>query len=289
MKKKILMTIFVSFIALSLNISSSLANTYQTGETKSNNTNVRSDNSANAPVISKFPLGQKITIIDSKDGWYKIKLSSGNDGWINSSLVNLKTSSETAVINADKVNLRESMSLDSRSMGFLSEGSEVRIISKAGDWIKVNINDIEGYVNSSHINQKNIKSPVTRGESRFGTLVSVAKDQLDKKYVWSAMGPDSFDCSGFTSYVYKKALGVNLPHSSKEQSSMGSNVTKNELALGDLVFFDTDNDGDVSHVGIYLGSGSFIHSSSGKGKVILSQLDEGFYKNTFMFAKRISN
>lgn len=115
-------------------------------------------------------------------------------------------------------------------------------------------------------------------------LISYAYNFIGKPYVWGADGPKSFDCSGFTKYVYN-AFGVDLPHYTGSQIGKGSSVSKNNLKQGDLIFFNTD--GPVSHVGIYVGDGEFIHASSGSRKVIVSNLDKDYYASRYAGARRI--
>ena len=83
-------------------------------------------------------------------------------------------------------------------------------------------------------------------------VVAYAYKFLGKPYIWGASGPNAFDCSGFTAYVYK-AFGVSLPHQSGSQYGYGQAVSKSNLAQGDLLFFNTY--GSISHVGIYIGGG----------------------------------
>ncbi|GCD09159.1 C40 family peptidase [Clostridium tagluense] len=117
-------------------------------------------------------------------------------------------------------------------------------------------------------------------------LISYAYDFIGKPYVWGASGPKSFDCSGFTKYVYN-AFGVDLPHYTGSQIGEGSSVPRDNLKQGDLIFFNTD--GPVSHVGIYAGDGEFIHASSGSRKVTVSNLDKSYYNERFAGARRILN
>jgi cell wall-associated NlpC family hydrolase len=116
-------------------------------------------------------------------------------------------------------------------------------------------------------------------------LISYAYDFIGKPYVWGAEGPKSFDCSGFTKYVYK-AFGVNLPHYTGSQIGEGSSVKRKNLKQGDLVFFNTDGS-SVSHVGIYVGDGEFIHASSGSRKVTVSNLGQSYYNSAYVGARRI--
>lgn len=102
------------------------------------------------------------------------------------------------------------------------------------------------------------------------TAVSWAYQQLNKPYVYGAAGPNSFDCSGLTQYVWGKA-GVALPHSSASQYSYGRHVTQSELRPGDLVFFYSP----ISHVSIYVGDGYIIdapHSGATVRKILLSDM-----------------
>lgn len=126
-------------------------------------------------------------------------------------------------------------------------------------------------------------SPVS---GRAGNVVSYAYRFMGTPYVWGATGPSAFDCSGFTAYVYG-ALGVSLPHYTGSQYQMGSGVSKGSLASGDLVFFNTYS--SVSHVGIYIGNGLFIHASSGSHKVTVSNLNESYYSENYAGARRILN
>ena len=162
-------------------------------------------------------------------------------------------------------------------------------------------------------------------------LLSYAVEELGKPYVYGANGPSTFDCSGFTSYVFKKS-GISIPRTSYLQAEKGESVDKNKLKSGDLVFFDTRSlskletevddpiDGavvvqesietvvshdledinfdkekkkrviikpsKVTHVGIYIGDGKFIHASSGQKKVVINELDSKYYSERYYGAKR---
>ncbi|MDF2884343.1 MAG: lipoprotein [Clostridiaceae bacterium] len=119
-----------------------------------------------------------------------------------------------------------------------------------------------------------------------GDIISYAYKFMGRPYVWGASGPSAFDCSGFTAYVYS-AFGVNLPHYTGAQYSMGQSVSRENLKAGDLVFFNTY--GSISHVGIYIGGGQFIHASSGSHRITVSDLGESYYTSRYAGAKRILN
>jgi len=117
-----------------------------------------------------------------------------------------------------------------------------------------------------------------------------AKKFLGNKYVWGATGPKTFDCSGFTQKVYKQCTGIIIPRVSREQAKVGKYIKFTELKKGDMVFFDTTKRrlGKVNHVGIYLSNGDFIHASSGGKRVMITNFNKKrFYKNRFLWGRRI--
>lgn len=117
-------------------------------------------------------------------------------------------------------------------------------------------------------------------------IIKLAASYLGTPYRYGGTGPGGFDCSGFVYYIFKQC-GYDLPRTASSQYSLGASISKSMLAPGDLVFFACFSSG-IDHVGIYVGNGQFIHSSSPRsGGVIYSPLNEGFYYNTYVGAKRI--
>jgi cell wall-associated NlpC family hydrolase len=109
------------------------------------------------------------------------------------------------------------------------------------------------------------------------------------KYKYGGVSPATgFDCSGFVNYVYSKAANLKLPRTAKGISRFGENVSKDELAPGDLVFFNTARRA-FSHVGIYIGDGNFIHAPSRGGVVRVESMQTGYWETRFNGAKRLDN
>ena len=128
-------------------------------------------------------------------------------------------------------------------------------------------------------NDKGIRNKIEHNAKRF----------LGYRYVWGATGPNKFDCSGFTQKVFRN-VGINLPRVSREQAKVGKYVSFDALKKGDIVFFDTKHrkTGRVTHVGIYLEDGKFIHASSGGKRVMITSFKRrAFYKNRFLWGRRI--
>ena len=115
-------------------------------------------------------------------------------------------------------------------------------------------------------------------------LSSAVNAGLGSPYKWSGTTTKGFDCSGYTSWVFNK-LGIDLPHTSKGQATIGESVSKDQLRPGDLVFFNTDGKG-ISHVGIYVGDGKFYHSATDKG-VIITKMSDSYYTKRYVTARRV--
>ena len=118
--------------------------------------------------------------------------------------------------------------------------------------------------------------------------VSLAASLIGRPYVWGAEGPREFDCSGLTQYVYRE-YGIDLPRRAISQSRTGDPAGR-QLRRGDLVFFSTDASGsEVTHVGIYEGGGMMIDASKRYGKVRRDSLDDEYWIERFMFARRVTD
>jgi peptidoglycan DL-endopeptidase CwlO len=112
------------------------------------------------------------------------------------------------------------------------------------------------------------------------SVVSIALQYLGVPYVWGGASPSGFDCSGLTMYAYAK-VGVYLPHNAAMQYGMGTPVSRSQLAPGDLVFFN-----GLSHVGMYIGGGRFVHAPHTGDVVKISSLSEYWYAATYVGARR---
>ncbi|AMK29912.1 C40 family peptidase [Pseudomonas mosselii] len=108
-------------------------------------------------------------------------------------------------------------------------------------------------------------------------------------YRWGGNTPDAgFDCSGLIGYVYRDAAGISLPRSTREMIVMRApNVDINSLQSGDLVFFATSGGSQVSHAGIYVGEGRFVHAPSTGGTVRLDYLSNSYWAKAYLQAKRV--
>jgi len=240
--------------------------------------------------------GIKVNYISQSGNWTKVEYNS-KTGYIYSDYLKEEQSTSTTstmyVTPDSGLNVRKGPGTSYAKIKTLSKGTEVTVYSTINGWSKIKANGVEGYVSSEYLSSTNPST--SNGSSSSSTSSSVeavlnfASQQIGKPYVWGAEGPSSFDCSGLTYYVYKNAAGITLPRTSLEQSRYGTTVSKSDLKAGDLVFFDTsgDNNGVVSHVGIYAGNGQLIHASSSKKQIVKVSMETSYWNNAYVTAKRV--
>lgn len=220
--------------------------------------------------------------------------------------------SHYAVVNKDDVTLRRSPSRDGAAITTVDEGTRVVVLDRNGAWYKLrfpkgSVGWVRGDMLSaaaaphvtrvaSHRSHRSHSSSHSSHHSSYVAmdsgpvgdsdgLIRRARSFTGTPYRWGQASRSGTDCSGFTTQVYRGA-GVRLPRTSHEQAEIGQKVSRDELKKGDLVFFHTMGGHKVSHVGIYVGGNKFIHASSKHG-VKESSLDEAYYRNHFVGARRV--
>lgn len=119
----------------------------------------------------------------------------------------------------------------------------------------------------------------------YTDLVNLAIAQVGKSYISGDAGPNSFDCSGLTKYLYATVYGINLPRACASQSNVGRAVSFDELQPGDLLFFKNG----ISHVGIYVGDGKYVHASTPKRGVVMDSVYNGWVRAELRKIRRILN
>ena len=221
-----------------------------------------------------------------------------------------KSSQRTMYVNASTVNVRKEPNTSSEIVTNATMNTEVVVQSEEGGWSKVTVNGKDGYIAThllSSTRQTTSRSSTTRKSttstqastqtqnttastttsSSSGTgaaVVAKAKSYIGYKYVYGGSSPSTgFDCSGFTSYIYKQ-FGVSLNRTAAGQYSNGTAVSRSNLQPGDLVMFGKSG---INHVGIYIGGGMIVHAENKTTGVTTDTINSGYYNNNYVGARRI--
>ena len=288
--------------------STSTSNSETTQTTKYVNTtaglNVRTGPSTSYTKIATLSYGQSVNVLSTSNGWSKINYN-GSTGYVSSQYLqstkpSSSSSSETSqtvkyVNTTSGLNMRTGPATSYAKITTIAYGQSVNVLSTSNGWSKINYSGSTGYVSSQYLqstkpsSSSSSNSGSTSVSSSASSVIAYAKTLLGKPYVWGAQGPNSFDCSGFTYYVFKNKAGIVLPRTSSAQSKYGTSVSWSNLRAGDLMFFDTNgaNNGQVSHVGLYIGNGQMIHASSSQRKIVITSVNTSYYKNAFVNARRV--
>ncbi|MGL5693108.1 MAG: NlpC/P60 family protein [Peptostreptococcaceae bacterium] len=238
--------------------------------------NFREDNNLDAKIHEVLNKGTKVDLIEHSGDWLKVKYEN-KEGYVYSKYI----ADEKPEIKVEKVETNEVKETQSTSSNKVNKPSTNNTTtSKPSSNTNTSASNTTNKPNNSSNN--NIVS-----SNKQSAVVSLAKAQLGKPYVWGAEGPSSFDCSGLTSYVYKNAAGVSLPRTSTAQSNYGTTVSRSNLKAGDLIFFSTNGSGNVSHVGIYIGNGEMIHSPKPGSSVQKSSINNSYWSKAYLWSKRV--
>ncbi len=288
---------------------------------------IRTAPSIDAPVASMLSIATPVTVVGQIDSWYKLKDGS-NFAYINKDYVTglfvdnvavldappvvvapvtsskssdtakeqVSTASKYYKINADGgLNLRETASPTSNVITLIPDGFVVSGLETVNGFTKVNYNGTLGYVSADYISETDGYSAVTTvSASEVGSqIIEWAKQYIGTPYSYGGTNlSKGVDCSGFVYSVFKKNPYTNLTlnRTAADQYNNGTRVSKSDLKPGDLVVFDTSgaNNGVITHSGIYIGDGNFIHASSGQAySVTISNLNSGYYLGTYVGGTRV--
>ncbi len=203
----------------------------------------------------------------------------------------------TGYSTGDSVNVRSGPSTTHQSYGKINYGETATVLALENGWYQVSYSPAESGVAYISADYMSLTAPAERANvailygsaasvSAGERVVQIAEQFLGLPYVYGGSTPAGFDCSGFTSYVFKQ-LGYNLYRSSYQQINNGVPVSKSELQPGDLLLFKRQGAGRIHHVGIYVGNGMMIHSPQTGDVVKYTSIVTGYYNNCYYAARRI--
>lgn len=261
MNKKLRYAIFALVLALIALLPAIALAANSEGVITGNGVNFRTGPATSYSSIGKFYKGDTVVVTGESNGWYAVT-SGGKNGYVYAAYVSIKSDAD------------DKPATDSSAMSIGSTGAAVKQLQ--GNLIMLGyLNDradgIFGSKTQSAVKlyqQKNGLSATGQADQKTNSaiqkevltilkVVDTAKKYLGTAYVYGGSSPSTgFDCSGLTQYSFAQA-GVSIPRVSYEQAASGKSVPRSQIRVGDLVAFNSP----VSHVGIYIGDGKFIHSS----------------------------
>ena len=283
------------------------AASFGTGTVDATSLNLRSAPSTSAASLGLVKDGTQVEVLeDAVNGWYKV-VHNGRTGYMSADYLVVVASEGESISQADdsgltdlgngkvtlesgSLNIRAEASTLGAKLGTIPNGTVVALDDHIDGWYLVTYDEITGYVSEEYIVSTTEPITVVSHGITGADIVAKAKEYLGCPYVYGKAGPSSFDCSGFTSYIYKQ-FGYSINRTASTQlNNDGTSVARADLQPGDWVFFrDYSCTKSASHVGIYIGDGQFIHasSSSSASGVKISSLSESWYANRYVGAKRI--
>lgn len=245
-------------------------------------------------VINVLPQDTTIAVINNSAEWYLVAVG-GQTGYVSGQYVKNTTNSDfkvgTGYITCETtVNLREEANTSSTVLTALSNNACVSVIGVYDGWYKVTYGEQTGFVHPDYVTFTkpativNASASLT-SSSEGDAVVAYAEQFLGTPYVYGGNTPSGFDCSGFTSYVYANTY-QSIPRVAQSQFDAITSVSREELLPGDLVFFGSSSS-SISHVGIYVGDDTFIHSPHTGDVVKYDSLSGTSYEKRFQGGGRV--
>ena len=266
---------------------------------------VRKTASTGSAILDQLPSGRQVEIVDTAtNGWYGIRLGSVK-GYVSASYIKLleeaapvvtaevsavsasAAQSESAYVKvtADALNVRTGPGTGYSKVGSLAKGRCVKVVSVQSGWYQIE----QGYVSAAYVEETDYTPAAA--SSKGQELANIALQYVGYSYVYGGASPRvGFDCSGLVQYACAQ-LGYSVNRTASAQLQNGVTVSWDELAPGDLVFFKkpgSTTSKPVTHVGMYIGSGQFVHASDYGVGVIVSNLSDAYYTTGYVSARRIA-
>ena len=295
---KVLRTVFLTAVVSAACIVSAAAASVGVGTVNADALRLRQSASTDSTILATASKGDSVIILENAgNNWYKVDYKSVQ-GYMSGEYLTVATTADAAIgygkvsAGGSTLNMRSGAGTSYGVVSSLPDGTIVEIVGINNGWYKIQYGGKTGYVSSDYM--VTVKDSVgsrstaeAASSSAIGDqIVAYAKQFLGVPYVYGGNGPNSFDCSGFTKYVYAH-FGVTLNRTATDQLANGTSVSKSQLQPGDLVFFRANTTKPVSHVGIYIGNGQFIHASTNTYSVQIDRLDTGYYAGVYVYGRHI--
>lgn len=250
--------------------------------------NLRSGPGTGFESVASIPGDAVLTITGIDTGWYKTSYN-GISGYVSSDYITFRSAAaeRVGVLNTDgaSLNLRSGPGTGYDKVASIPANAVLTITGEVSGWYAVSYGGKSGYVSADYI----IITDSARAVSAdlAAQVISYARQFMGCPYVYGASGPSSFDCSGFTSYVYKH-FGYSLNRSAAGQYSNGTPVDLSQIQPGDLILWRAyGSSKTATHVGIYIGGNQYIHASSSGKCITINDMDYGINSRYIVGIRRI--
>lgn len=246
---------------------------------------LRSEASTSGTVLTIIPYGASVDVYEDNGSWYNIRYG-GQAGYCSAEYIDVSQPDDiiSGFVTASVLNLRSGPSTAEPIVDKLSCGTPVIIAGEEDNWYYISCDSgASGYVYSEYIM---LSSNFSADSDEATALVGYALGYVGSSYSYGGTGPTSFDCSGFSQYIYSH-FGYSICRTAGGQMSSGTGISKEYLQPGDLVFFSDSSSGYITHVAIYIGSGQIVHANTPSTGVIVSDLSESYYVRTYAGACRV--
>lgn len=259
------------------------------GATLSTGVRLRSGPGTDSEIITTGYQSEPVIVTaDNGAGWYEV-IYNGVKGYMSSQYLKFSEALSAAfgkgTVQGNSVRLRSAPSTNAAVLGGFNAGATMDIIGVSGNWYQVKYGGQTGYVSADYMTVLSDGDALS-ADNGATAIINTAKELLDTRYIYGGTTINGFDCSGYIQYVFNQH-DVKLERTAAQQYTYnGTSVAKSDLQPGDLVFFSSSSQ-SVGHVGMYVGDGQFIHSSSGAGKVIITNLNTSYYVSHYVGAKRV--
>lgn len=256
------------------------------GKVTGNSVNVRTGAGTDSQIIGSANSGTTFPALASENGWFQIAY---NDkvAWICGTYFTVSPISienSRGFVKGDVVNIREAASINSKVITSVPQGATLVVYGEEEGWYKVSANGHVGYISKDYFTTEAVATSLVSSSGQ--AVVDEAMKHVGKAYVYGASGPNAFDCSGFTSYVFRQ-LGYTLNRVAADQMKNGVAVERANLQPGDIVLFNNRGTSYIGHVGIYIGNNKMVHASTSSTGVIVTDLNSGYYAERYAGARRI--
>ena len=253
--------------------------------------NLRETPDNDAKIITQLTLNTQVTVLETVDStWTKVK-SKNSTGYVASKFLSDSKTEKTSRSESETRTNSETDNGESSSKNLnkdsVNDNKESNSSSNTTSSTNKSTADILSGTTTSN-NENNSNKSSTSGVTG-ASVVAYAKQYLGYKYVSGGASPTTgFDCSGFTSYVYKH-FGITINRTSSAQNSNGTAVSRSNLKEGDIIIFNNSSNTAIGHVGIYIGGNTFIHAANSSKGVITTSLSDSYYSKRYVSARRIIN